>query len=124
MYLKEKIAVQLPLWRERVTKLIKENGDIKIGDVTVGQILGGMRGVNAMVTDISYVDPFKGVLLRSHSIQEIIERLPKLKDTEYPLAGGLYYLLLVDKLPTLEEALMVEDEWKKRAEIRGLASGS
>lgn len=119
MLLKEKIAEQLPLWRERINKLIKENGDIKIGDVTVGQILGGMRGVNALVTDISYVDPFKGVLLRGYSIPEILAKLPKSEAAEYPLAGGLYYLLLVDQLPAREDALMVEDEWKKRAEIPG-----
>lgn len=117
MTINERLAQQLPSWRERITKLAKENGDVRIGEVTVGQILGGMRGVNALVTDISYVDPFEGVMFRGYTIPEVIEKLPKAKNSEYPLAGGLYYLLLIGHIPVLEDALLVEEEWKKRSEL-------
>jgi len=70
-----------------------------------------------MVTDISYVDPQEGIRFRGFSISDILEKLPKDKEEEIPLAGGLYYLLLVGEIPTLEEALSVEDEWRKRNHI-------
>jgi citrate synthase len=47
MKLKEKIEAQLPEWRERVRKLVKENGDVIVGEVTVSQVYGGMRDVKA-----------------------------------------------------------------------------
>jgi citrate synthase len=47
----------------------------------------------------------------------LLEKLPKAAGNQMPLVGGLYYLLLVGEIPTLEEALEVEDEWKKRGSV-------
>ena len=64
MNLKEKFSAQLPAWRERMRKLVKESGDVKVGEVTIAQVYGGMRDVKCLVTDISYVDPNEGIRLR------------------------------------------------------------
>jgi citrate synthase len=117
MILKEKLEAQLPEWRERVRSLVKEHGDVKVGDVTVSQIYGGIRGVRALVTDISYVDPNEGIRLRGHTISEVLEQLPKKEGAEMPLVGGLYYFLLIGEMPTLEQALEVEEEWKNRWDV-------
>jgi citrate synthase len=117
MILKEKLAAQIPVWRERVKKLLAESGDVKVGDITIKQVYGGMRDVKSLVTDISYVDPSEGIRLRGYTIPELLEKLPKAAGNQMPLVGGLYYLLLVGEIPTLEEALEVEDEWKKRGNV-------
>jgi citrate synthase len=117
MNLKEKIEAQLPEWRERVRKLVKENGDVVVGDVTVSQVYGGMRDVKSLVTDISYVDPDEGIRFRGYTIPEVLEKLPKPPGAKMPYVGGLYYLLLVGELPTEDEAIEVEDEWKARGEV-------
>jgi citrate synthase len=117
MDLKEKIAAQLPDWRARVTKLVKETGDVKVGEVNIGQVYGGMRSVKALVTDISYVDPNEGIRLRGYTIPELLEKLPRPAGAEMPYAGGLYYLLLVGEIPTPEQAMEVENEWKKRNQL-------
>ncbi len=117
MIVKDKISAQLPALRERVNRLIHEHGEDKIGEVNVAQIYGGMRSVKSLVTDISYVDPNEGIHLRGHTISELLEELPKLDGAEVPLVGGLYYLLLLGELPSLEEAMEVENEWKARWEI-------
>ena len=117
MILKDKILEQLPIWRERVRKLIKEKGDVKVGEVTIAQVYGGMRDVKGLVTDISYVGPAEGIRFRGYTIPEVLDKLPKPKGAEMPYAGGLYYLFLVGKLPTLEQALEVEAEWKKRGKV-------
>lgn len=117
MLLKEKIQAQLPEWRERVRKLVKENGDVKVGEVSISQIYGGMRDVRGLVTDISYVDPNEGIRFRGYTIPELLEKLPKPEGSESPYVGGLYYLLLVGSIPTLEEALAVEEEWKTRSNV-------
>lgn len=117
MILKEKIAAHLPAWRERVSLLVKEHGNVKVDEVNIGQVYGGMRDIKSMVTDISYVDPQEGIRFRGFSIPEILEKLPKPNDMEIPPAGGLYYLLLVGEIPNLDQAMAVEEEWKKRSEV-------
>jgi citrate synthase len=117
MILKEKLASQLPEWRERVKKLIKESGEVKVGEVTVSQVYGGMRDVRGLVTDISYVDPNEGIRLRGYTIPELLEKLPVAPGAKIPLVGGLYYLLLIGEIPSLEEAMEIENEWKARWEI-------
>jgi citrate synthase len=89
MKLKEKIEAQLPEWRERVRKLVKENGDVVVGDVTVSQVYGGMRDVKSLVTDISYVDPDEGIRFRGYTIPEVLEKLPKPPGAKMPYVGGL-----------------------------------
>ncbi|HEY3345028.1 MAG TPA: citrate (Si)-synthase [Anaerolineaceae bacterium] len=113
----EKISAQLPGWRERVRKLLKENGETQVSGVTVDQIYGGLRGVITQVSDISYVDPLEGLRLRGYTIPGLLEMLPRAGSSCYPLAGGLYYLLMIDRMPTLSDALQIESEWKARAEI-------
>ncbi len=117
MILKDKLAVQVPAWRERVKKLLTEGGDAKVGEVNIKQVYGGMRDVKGLVTDISYVDPEEGIRLRGYTIPELFEKLPKLAGAEMPLAGGLYYLLLVGELPGMQEALDVEEAWKQRGQV-------
>lgn len=117
MLLKEKIAAQIPAWRERVQKLVHDYGHVVVDEITIQQIYGGMRDVKALVTDISYVDPEEGIRLRGFTIPELLEKLPKPKNAEMPLVGGLYYLLLTGEMPNQEQAEEVEDEWRKRAEV-------
>jgi len=117
MLLKEMIEQQLPEWRERVRQLIAEKGDVKVGEVTISQVYGGMRDVKSLVTDISYVDPAEGIRFRGYTIPEVLTKLPKPKGAEIPYIGGLYYLFLVGSIPTTEQALEVENEWKKRGKV-------
>lgn len=117
MIIHEKIEAQLPAWRERVKRLVKEHGSFKVGEVSVEQLYSGIRGVQIQVSDISYVDPQEGIRIRGYTIPELLEKLPKPKGAEYPLAGGIYYLLMVDELPTYEQAMEVEEEWKRRSRV-------
>ena len=55
--LKELLAGKLPEQRKRTTRLLKEHGKVKVGEVTIDQAIGGARGVRCLVTDISYLDP-------------------------------------------------------------------
>lgn len=117
MTLKDELADQIPGWRERVKKLVKESGNVKVDEVTIAQVYGGMRDVVSLVTDISYVDPNEGIRFRGLTIPEVLEQLPKPPGAKIPYVGGLYYLLLIGKVPSVEQALEVENEWKARASL-------
>ena len=118
-HLQQTIEEKIQAQRSRVKQLIQQKGDVKVGEVQLSQVYGGMRGVNALVTDVSYVDPEKGTIVRGLTIPELLEKLPKTEGTNYPLAGGLYYLLLTGELPTLEDAVLIENEWYLRSEVPG-----
>jgi len=113
----ERISAQLPAWRERVARLIKEHGDFTISQVTIDQIYGGIRGVPIQVSDISYVDALEGIRIRGYTINELLEKLPRPKGSEFPLMGGLFFLLMTNNFPNQREAELIEDEWKQRSEI-------
>ncbi|MHB8778023.1 MAG: citrate (Si)-synthase [Anaerolineales bacterium] len=115
MILHEKISAQLPAMRERIKSLAKEHGEVVVANVTVGQIVGGMRDIKSLLTDVSFVDPAEGIRFRGMSIPEVLKALPKGRGGKMPLVGGLYYLLIIGEVPTKEEAQAVEDEWAKRA---------
>src|ERR1041384_3868720 len=117
MILHEKLSEQVPAWRERIKALAKEDGDVKVDEVTVGQVIGGMRDIKSLLTDVSFVDPAHGIIFRGLPIPELLKKLPKARGGKMPLVGGLYYLLMVGEVPTKEQALEVEAEWAKRANV-------
>ena len=110
-------SAELPAMRERVAKLVEESGEVIVDQVTIGQVYGGMRNVKGLVTDISYVDPNEGIRFRGYTIPEVLDLLPKPAESKMPYVGGLYYLLLIGKVPSERQAQEIEAEWKKRAEI-------
>ena len=115
--LKEKLRQKIEAWRPRTAKLVKEHGDAKLGDVTIGQAIGGARGVKCLVTDISYLDPLEGIRFRGYTIPETLERLPKVPGSEMPYVEGHVYLLLTGDIPTMDEVVEVAEEFKKRKAV-------
>lgn len=104
--LKDKLYQKILEHRPRTTNLLKNYGDKVIGEVTVEQAIGGMRGIKSLVTDISYLDPYEGIRYRGFTLPEVLLKLPKADGAEMPYVEGLYYLLLTGEIPSKEE---VED---------------
>ena len=117
MILHEKMAAQLPAWRERVKSLVKEHGETVVDQVTIGQVYGGMRDIKSMVTDVSFVDPATGIKFRGMAIPEVLAKLPKPRGAKIPYVGGLYYLLMTGEIPNRAQAEEVEKEWAARAVV-------
>jgi citrate synthase len=112
--LKQKLKEKIDEHRPRVTKLLKESGDVVLDQVTVAKLIGGMRGIKCLVTDISYLDPMEGIRYRGYTLPEVFEKLPKPPDCEMPYVEGLYYLLLTGDIPNKDELEEVLDEFQKR----------
>ncbi|MHC1775180.1 MAG: citrate (Si)-synthase [Lentimicrobium sp.] len=112
--LKDTLYEKIMDWRPRTERLMKEYGDVVVDKITIGQILGGMRGIKSLVSDISYLDPMEGIRYRGYTLPEVFEKLPKAKNSEMPLVEGLFYLLLTGDMPNDEQAAEVADEFNKR----------
>lgn len=117
MILEERIEANVTIWRERMNRLIKEHGDFVISNVTVAQICSGIRGVPIQISDISYVEPEHGLRYRTYSINEVLKLLPRLEGSDYPMTGGVFYLLMCNEIPTYAKAFEMEEEWRKRAQV-------
>jgi citrate synthase len=103
--------------RPRTTRLLKEAGEVKLGDVTISQCIGGARGIKSLVTDISYLDPLEGIRFRGKTIDETFAALPKVPGSEYPFVEGFWYMLLTGDVPTMEQTLEVVEDWKRRSQV-------
>lgn len=115
--LKEVLLQKITEHRPRTTKLLKQHGAVKVGEVTIAQAIGGARGVRCLVTDISYLDPMEGIRFRGKTIPETFEALPKVPGCDYPYVEGFWWYLLTGEVPSMEETLQVVDEFKQRRGI-------
>ncbi|KAL4450916.1 hypothetical protein ABPG74_011758 [Tetrahymena malaccensis] len=103
----------------------KKYGDRVMGEITVNQALGGMRGIRALFYDQSTVDPIDGVMFRGYSIPELHELLPKLRkpsaedyqSDQQPLPEGLFFLLLTGELPSYHQVELIRHEWDVRGKV-------
>ncbi|RLD66411.1 MAG: citrate (Si)-synthase [Bacteroidetes bacterium] len=115
--LKEKLAAKIDAHRPRTVRLLKEHGDTVVGEVTIAQVIGGMRGVKSLTTDISYLDPMEGIRFRGYTIPEVLEKLPKVPGGEMPYVEGFFYLLLTGDIPNDEEVAAVAEEFNTRKKV-------
>ena len=115
--LKEKLLEKIQEHRPRTQKLLKEHGDLKIGEVTIAQAIGGARGVRCLVTDISYLDPFEGIRFRGKTIPETFAALAKVPGCGYPYVEAFWWFLLTGDIPNDEETQEVVQEFKARRDV-------
>ena len=105
--LKEKLASQIPNLQEKVRNLAKQSGKKKVSEVTVEQVLGGMRGVKSLICDTSEVALDKGLIIRGIPILELTDKLPE----------EVFWLLLTGELPNKTELKDLQNDLRKRSEV-------
>ncbi len=115
--LKQKFHEKAEALRLELRTISKEKGAQKIDEVTIAQMLGGMRGVKSMLWETSQLDAQEGIRFRGYSIPELKEKLPRFRGGREPMPEGLFWLMLVGEIPTQEEVQWLSDEWKKRAVV-------
>jgi citrate synthase len=115
--LKQKFYEKSTALKAEVKGFLKEHGELKVGEITLGQIYGGMRGMPSMAWETSSLDAQVGIRFRGYSIDQLRELLPKAPGGKEPLPEGLFYLMLVGEIPTVEEVNAISEEWRKRSDI-------
>ena len=115
--IKERLHTKIEEWRPRTARLLKEFGDVKLGEVTIGQAVGGMRSVKCLTTDISYLDPEEGIRFRGFTIPETLANLPKVAGSDMPSVESFFYLLLTGEIPDAKAVQAMTAEFKKRQKV-------
>ena len=101
--IKERFRQKAEVANAEIKDLLKENGNRKIGEVTLAQAYQGMRGITGLVTETSLLDSEEGIRFRGYTIPELQVKLPKAPKGDEPLPEGLFYLTLNGELPTNAE---------------------
>ena len=103
--------------QKRVKEFRAVYGSKGLGEVTVDQVYGGMRGIKALVTETSHLDPDEGIRFRGKSIPECRDLLPKAAGGDEPLPEGLFWLLVTGEIPTNEQVKAISKAWASHADL-------
>lgn len=115
--LKEKFAsIAAPMAKE-VKEMVKNHGDVVLGNYTVASTYGGMKGIIGLATETSQLDHIEGIRFRGYSIPELRDLLPKAAGGQEPLPEGLFYLMLIGELPTVEDVKELSKLFAERADV-------
>ncbi|XP_030566280.1 probable citrate synthase, mitochondrial isoform X1 [Drosophila novamexicana] len=115
--LREVLACKIPEEQERIKAFRKQHGGTKMGETTIDMMYGGMRGIKALVTETSVLDPDEGIRFRGLSIPECQKVLPAAEGGTEPLPEGLFWLLMTGDVPSKEQVQQLSCEWADRAAL-------
>ena len=102
---------------KELKELVKEHGSVQVDDVTLDQVVGGMRDITSMLWEPSLLDPEEGIRFRGFSIPELKQKLPCAPNGKEPLPEGLFWLMLTGDVPTKEEVKWLTEAWVRRAHV-------
>jgi citrate synthase len=115
--LKQKFLEKSGALKTELRSILKERGADQVDTVSVAQVIGGMRGIKSMLWETSALDAYEGIRFRGHSIPQLKEVLPTVEGGKEPLPEGLFWLMLVDEVPTKEQVDWLSAEWRKRSAL-------
>ncbi|MFZ1751526.1 MAG: citrate (Si)-synthase [Saprospiraceae bacterium] len=115
--LKEKFYTKSVDLKAEIKNIVKDHGDKIVDQVTVDQLIGGMRSVKSMIWDTSSLDPVEGIRFRGYNIPQLRELLPKVSGGKEPLPEGLFWLMLTGDLPTDHDVKWLSEEWSRRSAV-------
>lgn len=115
--LKETLYRIVPEKQKEVAEFRKTYGDKILGEYTVDQVYGGMRGITGLVTETSHLDANEGIEFRGYTIPQCQELLPKADGGEEPLPEGIFWLLMTGEIPTKAQVDNLSKEWAAHADL-------
>src|SRR6516164_5267047 len=117
MDIKDRFKEKADALASEIKEMLKENGNKKIGEVTLSQIYQGMRGMTGLVSETSLLDPQEGIRFRGYSIPELQKKLPKAAKGSEPLPEGLFHLMLLGELPSEKDVQDLTSNWQRRSHV-------
>ncbi|OJJ97526.1 hypothetical protein ASPACDRAFT_123455 [Aspergillus aculeatus ATCC 16872] len=97
--LKTALKAVIPAKRD-LLKQVKARSDQVIGEVTVGNVIGGQRGLKALLWEGSVLDPNEGIRFHGKTIKDCQRELPKGPVGTEMLPEAMFWLLLTGQVPS------------------------
>lgn len=114
--LKATLREAIPAKRE-LLKQVKASADKKIGDITVGQVIGGMRTMKSMVWEGSVLDADEGIRFHGRTIADCQKELPKGTSGTEMLPESMFWLLLTGQVPSTNQVRALSRELNEKSEL-------
>ncbi|XP_031557908.1 citrate synthase, mitochondrial-like isoform X2 [Actinia tenebrosa] len=115
--LKDTLDRVIPEKQKEIMEFRKQYGNEKLGEYTIDQAYGGMRGIKGLVTETSHLDANEGIEFRGYTIPQCQELLPKADGGDEPLPEGLFWLLMTGEIPTKQQVDNLSHEWAAKADL-------
>lgn len=103
----ERLSELAPQWQQQLRELLAQHGSTPVAEIRLEQIVGGMRGVPALLCETSLVIPTEGLRIRNIPIAELADRTPE----------EIFWLLCTGQLPTAEETAWLRQTLAQRAVV-------
>lgn len=116
-HLKEKMGDIISKRQKEVIAFRKEHSETVIGNVSVGAVMGGMRGLPGLLYETSKLDPAEGIAYRGHSLRDIQAKGAKTVAGGEPIPEGVLWLLLTGEFPSESEIKDFKEEMYKRGAL-------
>jgi citrate synthase len=114
--LKTALKEVIPEKRE-LFKQVKARGDEVIGDVTISSVIGGMRGIKAMVWEGSVLDANEGIRFHGRTIKDCQKELPKGTSGTEMLPEAMFWLLLTGQVPSTNQVRAFSRELAEKSHL-------
>lgn len=98
-------------------KQIKDQSEDTIGEVKIGNVLGGMRGLKAMLWEGSVLDPDEGIRFHGRTIKDCQKELPKGTTGTEMLPESMFWLLLTGQVPSTAQIRAFSKELAEQSHL-------
>ncbi|KAJ7632548.1 citrate synthase-like protein [Roridomyces roridus] len=115
--LKETLQEVIPAKQEQLKKLKAEHSQSVVGDIKVENIIGGMRGLKAMLWDASVLDPNEGIRFHGLSIPDCQKVLPPAPGGKEIIAESMLWLLLTGQVPSEAQTRQLSREFAEKGDL-------
>ncbi len=105
--LHQRLTELAPQWQEQLQTFLAQHGTATIATLQARQVIGGMRGVPALLCETSLVVPNEGLRIRDIPIAELADRTPE----------EIFWLLCTGELPTAEQTAWLRQFWAEHATV-------
>lgn len=115
--LKAAIADVIPKRREELLHIKKNFSDVKVGDITIGSVINGMRGNQSMYWESTTLDPNEGIRFHGKTIAECQKLLPGAPEDNGKgefLPESMLWLLMTGEVPSEEQVRKLTQELAER----------
>lgn len=115
--LKSALKEAIPAKKALLAEVKSKYADKSLGEVQVSNLLGGMRGLKALLWEGSVLDANEGIRFHGKTIAECQDLLPKAAEGGEMLPESMFWFLLTGQVPTTEQVRQLSAEFAARGEL-------
>jgi len=117
--LKNQLRDKLIPEKKALYQKIKDSGDAPLGQTTVSNLIGGMRGLKCMLWEGSELDAEQGITFHGKTIQECNDSLPHGPEegAKQMIPEAMMWLILTGEKPTVDQVRALSADLARQSRL-------